>query len=188
VEAAVAAATGAPGAAAAAGAAAGGAAGAALAAKPTDAKAAENPAASKPVVAASADGKPRVAIEGPETARTGDQIDVSVKLSTGKALGRVRTQVAFDASALQLVSAEAGDLAPSGEAPKIDMKPGGVQVDIAGGEGAPVTGEGSLLDLKFRVVGAKPSTSLTTQVVLVGEDGVAVAATQATPLKIAIGK
>jgi general secretion pathway protein D len=186
--AAAAAAAGATGAAAAAAGAAGGGTEAALAAKPPDAKAAENPAASKPVATASADGKPRVAIEGPETARTGDQIDVSVKLSTGKALGRVRTQVAFDASALQLVSAEAGDLAPSGEAPRIDMKPGGVQVDIAGGEGAPVTGEGSLLDLKFRVVGAKPSTSLTTQVVLVGEDGVAVAATQATPLKIAIGK
>ncbi len=161
---------------------------AAAAAKVGDAKAAEKPAATGPVASASPDGKPRVTIEGPETAKTGDQIDVSVKLASGKALGRVRTQVAFDASALQLVSAEAGDLAPSGEAPRIDMKPGGVQVEIAGGEGAPVTGEGSLLDLKFRVVGARPSTSLTTQVVLVGEDGVAVAATQATPLKIAIGK
>ncbi len=175
-------------AAAAAGVTAGAVAGATTAAKVADAKPAEASPAIKPVASASADGKPRVTIEGPETAKMGDQIDVSVKLASGKALGRVRTQVAFDASALQLVSAEAGDLAPSGEAPRIDMKPGGVQVEIVGGEGAPVSGEGSLLDLKFRVVAARPATSVTTQVVLVGEDGVAVGATQATPLKIAIGK
>jgi hypothetical protein len=68
------------------------------------------------------------------------------------------------------------------------MKPGGVQLELAGSEGAPVSGGGSLLNLRFRVVAARPAVAISTQVVLVGEDGVAVAATQATPLKIAVGK
>ncbi len=156
---------------------------------PPSAPAASRPAATAATAEASGgDGKPRISIEGPDTAKVGDEIGVSVKLVTGTPLGRIRTQVAFDASALQLVSAEPGDLAPSGEVPKVETKAGGVQLEIAGGEGAPVSGEGSLLDLHFRVVAARPSIPVTTQVVLVGEDGVAVAATQATPLRIAVGK
>jgi general secretion pathway protein D len=137
--------------------------------------------------AAAADARPRVTIEGPDTAKVGDEITVSVKLASTSALGRIRTQVGFDAAALQLVSAEPGDLAPSGEIPKVEMKPGGAQLEFAGSEGAPISGGGSLIDLRFRVAAARP-ISLTTQVVLVGEDGVAVAATQATPLKITVAK
>jgi general secretion pathway protein D len=130
--------------------------------------------------------KPKVTIEGPETAKVGDEVSVSVKLASTSALGRIRTQVGFDASALQLVSAEPGDLAPSGDAPKVEIKPGGVQLELAGSEGAPVSGGGTLINLRFRVVAPKGAVSIATQVVLVGEDGVAVAATQATPLKIAV--
>ena len=116
----------------------------------------------------------------------GDEIAVSVRLASTSALGRIRTQVGFDAAALQLVSAEPGDLAPSGEAPKLDTRPGGVQLELAGSEGAPVSGGGTLVNLRFRVVLARPAVAVTTQVVLIGEDGVAVAATQATPLQIAV--
>jgi general secretion pathway protein D len=155
--------------------------GKAAASKPADAAAADATAVAQ---GAAADSRPKVTIEGPETAKVGDEVSVSVKLASTSALGRIRTQVGFDASALQLVSAEPGDLA--GEAPKVDTKPGGVQLDIAGTEGAPVSGGGTLLNLRFRVVAARPAIAIATQVVLVGEDGVAVAATQATPLKIAV--
>jgi len=134
------------------------------------------------------DGKPRVTIEGPETAKVGEEVSVSVRLSSTSAMKRIRTQVGFDASALQLVSAEAGELASlAPETPKVDTKPGGVQLDLAGSEGAPVSGGGTLLNLRFRVVAPRPA-SVSTQVVLVGEDGVAVGATQATPLKITATK
>jgi general secretion pathway protein D len=133
-----------------------------------------------------ADAKPRVTIEGPETAKVGDEVSVSVRLASSAALGRIRTQVGFDASALQLVSAEPGDLAPSGDSPKVDTKPGGVQLEFVGGEGTPIAGVGSLVNLRLRVVAARPAIPITTQVVLVGADGGAVAATQATPLKIAV--
>ena len=158
---------------------------AAVAGKPADASGADT-AAGAPGPAA--DARPKVTIEGPETAKVGEEIAVSVKLSSTSALGRIRTQVGFDATALQLVSAEPGDLAPSGDAAKVDSKPGGVQLEFAGSEGAPVSGGGSLIDLRFRVVAARPAIAVATQVVLVGEDGVAVAATQATPLKIIVSQ
>jgi len=163
----------------------------AAAAAAPDAKAAP---ASKPADAtavaqgAAADTRPKVTIEGPETAKVGDEVSVSVRLASTSSLGRIRTQVGFDAAALQLVSAEPGDLAGSGETPKVEIKPGGVQLEVAGSEGAPVSGGGTLINLRFRVVGARPAIAIATQVVLVGEDGVAVAATQATPLKIAVAK
>lgn len=133
---------------------------------------------------APASGKPTVTLEGPDNAKVGDEINISVKLATGQDLGRVRAQVRFDATALQLVSAEPGDLAPAGEAPKVDLRPGGVQLELAGS--APVSGSGSVVNMRFRVVAPRPSVSIDTQVVLLGEDGVAIAATAATPLKIAV--
>ena len=157
----------------------------AAASKPADTAAADATAVAQ---GAAADSRPQVTIEGPETAKVGDEVSVSVKLASTSPLGRIRTQVGFDASALQLVSAEPGDLAPSGETPKVETKPGGVQLELAGSEGAPVSGGGTLLNLRFRVVAARPAIAIATQVVLVGEDGVAVAATQATPLKIAVAR
>jgi len=158
---------------------------AAAASKPADVAAADATAVAQ---GAAADSRPQVTIEGPETAKVGDEISVSVKLASTSPLGRIRTQVGFDASALQLVSAEPGDLAPSGDTPKVETKPGGVQLELAGSEGAPVSGGGTLINLRFRVVAARPAIAIATQVVLVGEDGVAVAATQATPLKIAVAR
>lgn len=157
----------------------------AAAGPPSEAAAAEAAALAQ---GAGADTRPKVTIEGPETAKVGDEVSVSVKLTATSALGRIRTQVGFDATALQLVSAEPGDLAASGETPKVDTKPGGVQLELAGSEGAPVSGGGSLINLRFRVVAARPAIAISTQVVLVGEDGVAVAATQATPLNIAVAR
>lgn len=145
-------------------------------------------AASRPAPSEPADGKPKVTLEGPGTAKVGDEINVSVKLATEQPLGRVRAQVRFDSTALQLVGATPGGLVPAGDAPKIESRPGGVQLELAGGANAPVSGSGSVVDMRFRVVAARPSLAIATQVVLIGEDGVAVAATAATPLKIAISQ
>ena len=131
-------------------------------------------------------GKPTVTIDGPGSAKIGDEITVAVRLASDQPLGRVRAQVRFDASALQLVSAEPGDLAPSGDATKVDLKPGGVQLELAGGTDAPVSGSGSLINLRFKAVAARPTVTIATQVVLVGPDGVAIAATPATPLAITL--
>jgi general secretion pathway protein D len=147
-----------------------------------DGAAAGTPAPAAPTAAA---GKPAITVEGPDTAKVGDEITVAVKLSAGEPLGRLRAQVRFDAGALQLVSADPGDFASSAETPKIDVKPGGVQLDVAGTADAPVAGGGTLLTMRFRAVAARP-VAIATQVVLVDSDGAAVAATPATPLKITV--
>jgi general secretion pathway protein D len=144
-------------------------------------------AAAAPAVAP-AEARPKVTLEGPDSAKVGDEIGVSVKLAAGQALGRVRAQVRFDATALQLISAEPGDMTPTGDTPKVDIRAGGVQLELAGSADAPVSGTGSVIDMRFRVVAPRPAVSIDTQVVLVGEDGVAVAATAATPLKIAVSQ
>jgi hypothetical protein len=132
------------------------------------------------------DSPPKVSIEGPDTAKVGDEINVAVRLASGAAPGRLRTQVRFDATALQLVSAEPGDLASSGDAPKVEVRPGGVQLELVGTSGARLGTAGSIVNLKFRAVAPRPAMLVSTQVVMLGEDGAAMAATPATPLKIAI--
>jgi general secretion pathway protein D len=142
----------------------------------------------KAAPAAAGSGKPTVTIDGPSSAKVGEEISVAVKLASAEPLGRVRAQVRFDASALQLVSAEPGDLAPSGDAPKVELKPGGVQLELTGSTDAPVAGGGSIVNMRFRVVVARPGLSIATQVVLIGADGVAVASTPATPLNITVSQ
>jgi len=132
-------------------------------------------------------GKPTVSIEGPDTAKVGQEFDVAVRLASATAPGRVRAQVRFDATALQLISAEPGDLAPSGDEPKVQLKPGGVQLELAGQSDAAVGESGTIVNLRFRAVAARPS-QIATQVVLVGENGTAMAATPATPLNLVISQ
>lgn len=134
---------------------------------------------------AAAPGKPTVTIDGPDAAKVGDEISVAVKLSAVEALGRLRAQVRFDAGALQLVSAEPGNFASSSEQPKVDLKPGGIQLDVGGTADAPVSGVGDVLDMRFKAVAPRQS-AITTQVILIGADGTAIAATPATPLKITV--
>ena len=130
--------------------------------------------------------KPYVTLEGPDTAKIGDEIDVAVHLTSGEPLGRVHAQVRFDPTALELESAVAGDLTPSGDAPKVDVRPGGVQLDLVTGPDAPISGGGSVVTMRFKAVAARPSSAIETQVALLGNDGAVVAATAATPLKLAI--
>jgi len=140
-----------------------------------------------PQGAPSPPAKSKVSIEGPDSAKVGQEFDVAVRLASATTPGRVRAQVRFDATALQLLSAEPGDLAPSGADPKVELKPGGVQLELVGQSGAVVGENGSIVNLRFRAVAARPS-QIATQVVLVGEDGAAMAATAATPLKLVIAQ
>jgi len=142
-------------------------------AAPADAKAA--PVEPK----AATDGKARVTLDGPTTAKVGDEVNVSVRLDGAIGVGKARTQLRFDPTALQVVSADAGDVAPDG---KVDVRSGGIQMDSSGTQ---VGASGSLLNVRFKVVTARPTITVATQVVLMGEDGGALAATQATPLAIA---
>ena len=133
-------------------------------------------------------GPPKVTIEGPDTAKAGDEVNVAVRLASGTAPGRLRAQVRFDASALQLLSAEPGSIAASGDSPKLDVRPGGVQLELAGSAAAPLGANGSIVNLRFRAVTPRPSVQVSTQVVLLNDDNTAMAATAGTSLKLAISQ
>jgi len=138
------------------------------------------PAANEPGDTSKAsDGKARVTLDGPSTAKVGDAINVAVRLDGATGAGKVRTQLRFDPTALQVLSADAGDVAPEG---KVDVRAGGVQLDSGATQ---LSASGSLLNVRFKVLLARPTITVSTQVVLMGADGVALAATQATPLAIA---
>jgi general secretion pathway protein D len=134
------------------------------------------------------DAPPKITIEGPDTAKAGDEIKVAVRLASGTAPGKLRAQVRFDASALQLLSAEPGSIAASGESPKLDIRPGGVQLELEGNSDTPLGANGSIVDLRFRAVTPRPNVLVSTQVVMLGEGNVAMAATPGTALKIAISQ
>jgi general secretion pathway protein D len=163
----------------------------AMRAAPTriDSSSSAAPAAPVPTVPApTSEAPPKITIEGPDTAKVGDEINVAVRLASGTAPGKLRTQVRFDATALQLVSAEPGDVAASGDSPKVDVRAGGVQLELAGTSDAPLGTTGSIVNLKFRAVAPRPAVLVSTQVVVLGEDGMAMAATPGTPLKIVVSQ
>jgi general secretion pathway protein D len=128
---------------------------------------------------ASSDGKAHVTLDGPTTAKVGEEVNVAVHLDGATGVGKARTQLRFDPNALQVVSADAGDVAPDGQ---VDVRAGGIQMDSSGTQ---VGASGTLLSVRFKVLSARPTITVSTQVVLVGEDGGALAASQATPLAIA---
>ena len=134
------------------------------------------------------DAPPKVTIEGPDSAKAGDEINVAVRLASGTAPGKLRAQVRFDASALQLLSAEPGSVAAASDSPKLDIRPGAVQLELAGNSDAPLGANGSIVDLRFRAVTPRPNVLVSTQVVMLGEGNVAMAATPGTSLKIAISQ
>ena len=128
---------------------------------------------------AASDGKARITLDGPTTAKVGDEVSVAVRMDGASGVGKVRTQLRFDPTALQVVSADAGDVAPGG---KVDVRAGGIQLDS---NGAQVGASGNLLNVRFKVLLARPTITVSTQVVLMSEEGTALAATQATPIAIA---
>jgi hypothetical protein len=98
----------------------------------------------------------------------------------------LRGQVRFDSTALQLISATAGDLVPSSAgSPNVDAKNGGAQLDIVSTDD-PVQGEGSLMLLRFKALTTRAASAITAQVSAMGSSGTALASAGSQPLNIAI--
>src|SRR5882724_7868425 len=91
---------------------------------------------------------PTVTIDGPNETKVGEEFEVTVRVATDIGISRMRGQLRFDSTALQLMSATAGDLVPSSAgSPTVDAKSGGAQVDVVASED-PIQGEGSLMQLR----------------------------------------
>jgi hypothetical protein len=126
-------------------------------------------------------------LDGPADAKVGDEFQVAVQLSAREGITRLRSQLRFDASALQLVSATVGDMVPAGaNSPSVDMKGGGAQLDVVTSPEDPVQGDGSLMLLRFKALTPRPATNIAAMLNVLGGTGAAVGSSSAQPLKVAI--
>jgi general secretion pathway protein D len=129
---------------------------------------------------------PTVTVDGPGEIAVGQEFDVTVRVATDIGISRLRGQVRFDSSALQLVSATAGDVVPaSAGSPTVDAKSGGAQMDVVASDD-PIQGEGSLMLLRFKALAARPASSIAAQISAMAPSGAAMANAASQPLSVAI--
>jgi general secretion pathway protein D len=128
---------------------------------------------------------PTVSIEGPGETAVGQEFEVTVHMATDIGIARLRGQVRFDASAVQLLSGAPGDLVPaSAGSPTVDVKPGGAQLDVVATD-EPIQGDGNLMVLRFKALAAR-NANIAAQVSAMGPSGGAMANGASQPLSIAI--
>ena len=126
-------------------------------------------------------------LDGPTNAKVGDEFEVVVQLSTQSAITRMRSQLRFEAAALQLLSATTGDVVPTAAgSPSINMKSGGAQLDVTAPADDPVQGTGSLMVLRFKALAPREATNIAALLSVLGGAGAATGTSSAQPLKIAI--
>jgi general secretion pathway protein D len=126
-------------------------------------------------------------LDGPADAKVGDEFQVTVRLATDQTITHLRSQLRFDASALQLVSATPGDMVPAAAGnPKVDVRGSGAQLEINTTSDSPVQGQGSLMVLQFKAIAARPATSIMAMLNVLGGTGAAVGNSSAPPLNISI--
>jgi len=144
------------------------------------------PPAAPPALPPGPPPHPTVTVDGPSETKVGEEFDVTVRVATDIGISRMRGQLRFDSSALQLMSATAGDLVPSSAgSPTVDAKSGGAQVDVVASED-PIQGEGSLMQLRFKALTARGASSISAQVSAMGPSGAAMANAASQPLSVAI--
>jgi general secretion pathway protein D len=137
--------------------------------------------------AAPAAGRSALTLEGPAAARVGEEFRVTVHLATDQSITRMRSQLRYDSAALQLVSADPGDMVPAAAgSPKVDTRGSGAQLEVNTTADEPVQGNGSLMVLQFKALAARPTTNILAMLSVLGGAGAAVGNSSAPPLKIAI--
>src|SRR5437879_5189970 len=136
---------------------------------------------------AAAEARSALTMDGPSEVKVGEEFQVTVRLATDQSITHLRSQLRFDSSALQLVSASPGDMVPAAAgSPKVDTHGSGAQLDVTTTSDEPVQGSGSLMVLQFKALTARPATNIIAMMNVLGGAGAAVGNSSAPPLKIAI--
>jgi len=131
--------------------------------------------------------KAELMLSGPTTAHVGDEFTVSVDLRTDQPLSRLRAQVRFDSSTLQLASFDNGELAPAASGAKITSPvPGGVMLEVASATDKPIDGSGTLMVLHFKALKPRPLTALAAQLAVMNSAGAMQGSSTPAPLTLAI--
>lgn len=137
--------------------------------------------------AATAAERPGLTLEGPAEVHVGDEFQVIVHLSSPEPVTRLRSQVRFDPSAIQLISANTGEMVPaSAGGPEVNARAGGAQLEVISTPDDPVQGEGGLMLLRFKALGPRPGTNIAAMLSIVGGSGAAIGTGTAPPLSIVI--
>ena len=160
----------------------------------TETSAAEAPTARQQVrppaaggaAGAAASGPPVLSWDGPTEVKVGDEFDVSLALDSALPLTQLRTQVRYDAVALELVSATAGSLVGSA-APHVETPRGVAMLDATATAETAVSGSGALLVMHFRALVPRTATTLSARLAASSAQGGAGIPT-APPLSISIIK
>ena len=117
----------------------------------------------------------------------GEEFQVNVRLSARDPLTKLRSQLRFDPTAIQLVSATPGAIVPAAAgSPEVNMRAGGAQLDVSTPAESPIQGEGELMVLKFKALGPRPATSIAAMLAVMSGTGAAAASATAEPLNIVI--
>jgi hypothetical protein len=117
----------------------------------------------------------------------GEEFQVTLQLSSEQGITRLRSQLRFDSTALQLISATVGDVIPAAAGgPAIDTKGGNAQLNVIASPEEPVQGSGSLMVLRFKALAPRPATNISAMVNVLGGTGAAVGSSSAAPLRLAI--
>jgi general secretion pathway protein D len=126
-------------------------------------------------------------VEGPTGVKVGEEFQVSVVLATDQSITRLRSQLRYDSTALQLVSATPGDLVPAAaNSPTVETRSGGAQLEVITTLEEPVQGNGTLMVLTFKALSPRPEANIVAMLNVLGGTGAAVGNSAAPPLKIAI--
>jgi general secretion pathway protein D len=154
---------------------------------PPDATAQLAPPSASRTSAAGA-GAPAVTWEAPGQVSAGETFDVTVRLAGGDDLKNIRSQLHYDTNALQLMSADAGDIVPakSAAAPRLNQIAGVVQLVINASPDQPARGAGSLMVLHFKALTPNAGTRLSLQMAAVAATGAAMSPTTQPPLTIVV--
>jgi hypothetical protein len=130
-----------------------------------------------------------LSLDGPTDAKVGDEFQVTVSMSVQQPITRMRSQLRFDSSALQLISATAGGIIPAAAgSPSVDTRAGGAQMDVMATPDDPVKGTGSIMILRFKALAPRPATQIAAMLNVLGGTGGAAGSSSAPPLKIAIAR
>jgi general secretion pathway protein D len=132
--------------------------------------------------------KAGLTLSGPADVRVGDSFTVGVDLQSDQPLNRIRAQVRYDSSTLQLVGADNGDLLPEASGAKVTTPiAGGAMVDATASAAAPFDRGGTLMVLHFKALKARPVTAISAQLAVVGSAGTTQATSTPEPLTFAVG-
>jgi general secretion pathway protein D len=133
-------------------------------------------------------GAPTIGWDAPGQVAPGQDFDVVVRFSGGENMRSIRSQLHYDTNALQLVSAEAGDVVPAGNdaSPRLNQIAGVVQFVVTAAPDAPARGDGSFMTLHFKALAPNPGARVTLQMALVSATGASMSPTSQQPLTIVI--